>query len=607
MDVKVPLNWYQHRIFREKPLITEDFPPSYNLYQDEQEDFQVIVVHTSQVNETVNLTKRSDSAEYLYDDHVSRFLSDHLDDTTLDQNIKFPLKLSEWIAASCQYRHDQEYFYLSFSPENSVLSGNQLLKTAGACLIREIEWRNKGNPDQTTEVNNLNHQALYANAIELRCRIESSHRSMSPEVFADLIQWGTWQNNQTCSSLILSLLSKDEIGATERVPAFGRSGTLSSLLLLSLRPAFAVSVLYRLCYELIVNDSSLISAHRHRHHGSHSVDTNEDGSETHNLLIASSLIFLSVGALSGIEKLLARIFPFLKNTACRERELVEVRSADFIVQWVGFSSVPIVSLWCNLQLFETYFQHGNTELLIALDSIASFIKDISVYFISTYLMSRLLYFFQHGCFQTPAFAAEMLSFVNKTKAIPKELLEWQFKKEWALNIITGSSLLANITVLRYATYLQDDFDNQFLFLGGSTVLFVLGYTATKLRINYLDKQQKLEKAELEKKNPVSELALQQLRSHDPKPELFFLIAFSSSVLMLVAAERLPSNWPFEATLLVTTLIGLSAYVGSLFFYHAVHKAEEVIRASNWNYSLFSNTSEIENHEHETHRLRSPSV
>ncbi len=294
-------------------------------------------MHCDQVSELLPLTGKESDRAYLHDiPEIDDFLSTHLHQETQYLDIRFPEPLSERIAALSRYRHDQDYYYLSFAPENQVITGRELLKTSGECLPRDMEWKNSGVPDEIIEINDLNHAELYITAMRLQNRIDA----LSPEEFAQSIQWGVWGENQTCSSLVLSLLGEDRIGATQRIPAFGRLGTLQSIILLSLRPVFTTAVLFPLCYDLIIDGSSLVRVHPYRHHHEH-----DSAHDTTELLIGSAVIFLLVPALLAIEKFSARYLTFLQAVAYRQCELVEIRpKADFLIQWLGFSSIPILSL-----------------------------------------------------------------------------------------------------------------------------------------------------------------------------------------------------------------------------------------------------------------------
>lgn len=266
VDIKVPFNRYAHRIFTVQPIapgkpIPPGFPPSYNVYRDgTSQDIYVTVVHCDNVSESVNLSKQENSNEYLYAEDISPFLSRYLRMNAAYSDVTFPLRFSEWIAASCQYRHDQNYFYLSFAPQHSVTTGRALFGTHGDCLIRVTEWKTYGEPDETQCINCLDHQRIYTQAMVFRHRIQKSNAGISQSEFLGFMQWGLAGHNHTCSSLVLSLLRDNGHGAIKQVPAFARPGTLQSAVLLSLRPVFATAVLFPVCYNLIFEDSALMTA-----------------------------------------------------------------------------------------------------------------------------------------------------------------------------------------------------------------------------------------------------------------------------------------------------------------------------------------------------------
>lgn len=310
--------------------------------------------------------------------------------------------------------------------------------------------------------------------------------------------------------------------------------------------------------------------HPYRHHRENHISTHD----TADLLFGSLLATVLVGLLLCIEKLSVHVFPFLQTVVHRKRALVEIHPLpDFCVQLIAFSSVPILSLWWNFQVFERY-ESGDQTPWVIVDALISVLIGSLTYLFTACAISKTIHYCQ---IKTPAMATSTADFIHQTESIPEILLQWQFKKEWALTIFTIFSVCANSLLLHYATCIQRDFENQPVFLGGSAALFILGYVLCKLRINYCHQQQKSAKKILQQNQVMmSTLAAEQLRSHDPKPELFAITAFVSAAVMLITAETLPESESPEAMLCLATVATVFAYFCSLIMYHITYHAVQTV-------------------------------
>ena len=552
LAINIPDNWYQHTIFLSKPTEQDVDGPSYNLYQDEDDHWKVFIVHVAGVTELVDLSKKDDKHNRLYETEVGEFLYQFSRQQAAFTFNRFPDLLVTCIASYSRYQHADHVFYVSFSPETSITTGTQLWSTSGEFLDQKQERAAYGEPDAVVTLCSLDNAAIYQAAIKLRDRVfQSSIQSLEQRDLSEAVRWGLRPTDYTCSSTGYSLLEEGSI--KKRLPAFGRLGTFQHIILLSFRPAFALASLLPLYYFVIFTDERVLSLNsgsmQHFHHG-----------ESHHTLYQGLFVLtisLQLAVLSIFDKYGIAYFPALRESAYRGRELVEIHgAADLLVQIIAFISVAVSGLVFDVGVFEKYVSdQANNSLLFSGDVLLSALSASLVYLITAFVSSSLLACCQGRQIKTPQALYRLTACVESMDAIPEPVLRCQFKKEWSLGVMNLLTLLANFTMIRYVDQVIEHYRRSPVFLLSSFSLFFSGYLLSKGLIMYFDKQQ--QKALLQE--PSSALGRVQLASHNPRPALFALTAFLCSASMLISAETLAGQLDPLIVMLITAGMGLLAY------------------------------------------------
>ncbi len=434
--------------------------------------------------------------------------------------------------------------YLSFVPQTSVEISpehpccglGRVYSTPGQ-FADEQEFIDYPHYHETV-LYGLDTSVMWQRAMDWRQKIQAANRNaLNDPDFSETIDWGLGLSNHTCTSIAFDVLEAG--GMNQRLAAFGRLGSLEHVLLLTLRPTFAIVMVFPLAYAIIFDETT----------GKHHMN---------DKWMSSCFFTLETFLLCAVEKY---GLPYLANSPLiRQRTLVEIHGGiDTLTQMIAFSAMGTSLLFFNIHWVEKALPHPEWVFPLVIDGLLWSGLGMAVYLVSALTVNRLLGLREGSIIKFPIFIDRLANHLKTTDTMTHhQLLRHQFNKERMLMIMMGLTFLSAFMAHRYVDVLTDDDKHLIVpsFLMIAAGLYALGYSLTALGIKRIHQQQQ----EILVTSRLDAEILAQLESHEPKPALFTLSAGFSTLAMLVVASTWSRNLPDAQAVFACASAGVLAFL-----------------------------------------------